>query len=79
MLHSLLYTSEFSSSLANVFTLYPKASKSYKKKTFSKLNIIKLENSDVYNRECNIDDAWIIIDKFSRKLTVLENEAQVQM
>jgi hypothetical protein len=39
----------------------------------------ELENSDVYNRECNIDDAWIIIDKFSRKLTVLENEAQVQM
>lgn len=37
----------------------------------------ELENSDVYNRECNIDDAWVIIDKFSKKLTVLENEAQV--
>ena len=38
----------------------------------------ELENSDVYNRDCNIDDAWVIIDKFSKKLTVLENEAQVQ-
>ncbi|XP_052060514.1 uncharacterized protein LOC127700861 isoform X4 [Mytilus californianus] len=36
----------------------------------------ELENSDVYNRECNIDEAWVIIDKFSKKLTVLENEAQ---
>lgn len=36
----------------------------------------ELENSDVYNRDCNISDAWVIIDGFSKRLTVLENEAQ---
>ncbi|XP_052258855.1 uncharacterized protein LOC127863384 isoform X2 [Dreissena polymorpha] len=36
----------------------------------------ELENSEVYNRECLIDDAWNKIDSFSKRLTVLENEAQ---
>lgn len=36
----------------------------------------ELENSDVYNRDCNISDAWVMIDGFSKRLTVLENEAQ---
>lgn len=36
----------------------------------------ELENSDVYNRDCNISDAWVIIDGFSKRLTILENEAQ---
>ena len=37
----------------------------------------ELENSDVYNRDCNIGDAWVTIDNFSKRLTILENEAQV--
>ena len=36
----------------------------------------ELEQSDIYNRECSISDAWVTIDNFSRRLTVLENEAQ---
>ena len=36
----------------------------------------ELEGSDIYNRECSIGDAWVTIDNFSRRLTVLENEAQ---
>ncbi|KAK6172547.1 hypothetical protein SNE40_016179 [Patella caerulea] len=35
-----------------------------------------MENSDVYSRDCNIPDAWISIDTFSKKLHILENEAQ---
>ncbi len=36
-----------------------------------------LDNSDVYNRECSISEAYLIIDNFSKRLVVLENEAQV--
>ncbi|XP_053409232.1 uncharacterized protein LOC123561373 isoform X4 [Mercenaria mercenaria] len=36
----------------------------------------ELENSDIYNRECEIGDAWDSIDSFSKRLTILENEAQ---
>lgn len=36
----------------------------------------ELENSDVYQRDCIIGDAWVIIDNFAKRLTVLENEAQ---
>ena len=39
----------------------------------------ELETSDVYNRDCMIDDAWNKIDSFSKRLTVLENEAQVSV
>ncbi|KAK7479591.1 hypothetical protein BaRGS_00029140 [Batillaria attramentaria] len=35
-----------------------------------------LENSDVYNRECSISEAYLIIDNYSKRLLVLENEAQ---
>ncbi|XP_070202269.1 uncharacterized protein [Littorina saxatilis] len=35
-----------------------------------------LENSDVYNRECSISEAYLIIDNYSKRLVVLENEAQ---
>ncbi|XP_076457719.1 uncharacterized protein LOC143291635 isoform X3 [Babylonia areolata] len=35
-----------------------------------------LENSDVYNRECSISEAYLMIDNFSKQLVVLENEAQ---
>ena len=44
-----------------------------------RVNIIskELENSEVYNRECLIDDAWNKIDNFSKRLNILENEAQV--
>ena len=38
-----------------------------------------LENSDVYNRECSISEAYLIIDNFSKRLVVLENEAQVNV
>ena len=37
----------------------------------------ELENSEIYNRDCNIGDAWTSIDSFSKRLTILENEAQV--
>lgn len=36
----------------------------------------ELENSDIYNRECAIREAWDSIDSFSKRLTILENEAQ---
>ena len=36
-----------------------------------------LNNSEVYNYDCDIADAWRIIDEFVQKLAVLENEAQV--
>ena len=36
----------------------------------------ELEASDVYNRECSLADAWVMIDNFVRKLSVLESEAQ---
>ncbi|GFS27875.1 dynein beta chain, flagellar outer arm [Elysia marginata] len=35
-----------------------------------------LDNSDVYQRECSIADAHSIVDSFSKRLLVLENEAQ---
>ena len=35
-----------------------------------------LDNSDVYQRECSIGDAHSIVDSFSKRLLVLENEAQ---
>ena len=35
-----------------------------------------LEASEVYNRECSIQDSWSLIDGFVRRLTVLELEAQ---
>ena len=35
-----------------------------------------LDSSDVYNRECSISEAYLLIDNFSKRLTVLENEAQ---
>ena len=38
----------------------------------------ELENSDIYNRDCNIGEAWVTIDSFSKRLTILENEAQVR-
>lgn len=36
----------------------------------------ELENFDVYNRDCNIFDVWVIIDGFFKRLIVLENEVQ---
>ncbi|KAL5020323.1 hypothetical protein ScPMuIL_003215 [Solemya velum] len=36
----------------------------------------EMEASDVYSRECNLEEAWGIIDDFIKRLTVLENEAQ---
>ena len=36
----------------------------------------EMEESEVYNRECSLADAWVIIDNFVRKLTILESEAQ---
>lgn len=35
-----------------------------------------LDNSDVYQRECTITNAYTMIDNFSKRLVVLENEAQ---
>lgn len=34
----------------------------------------ELENFDVYNRDCNIFDVWVIIDGFFKRLIILENE-----
>ncbi|KAL3885754.1 hypothetical protein ACJMK2_025795 [Sinanodonta woodiana] len=36
----------------------------------------ELESSNIYNRDCVIGDAWVVIDNFSSRLTILENEAQ---
>ena len=36
----------------------------------------EIEDSDIYNRECSLGDAWVTIDSFSNRLEVLENEAQ---
>ncbi|XP_071095883.1 uncharacterized protein [Haliotis cracherodii] len=35
-----------------------------------------LDKSDIYNRDCSLGDAWVVIDNFVKRLTVLENEAQ---
>lgn len=36
----------------------------------------ELDASIVFGRDCSIGDAWEAIDKFVRRLTILENEAQ---
>lgn len=36
----------------------------------------ELEVSDVFSRECEIGSSWVMINNFTKRLTVLENEAQ---
>ena len=34
-----------------------------------------LEKSEVYNRECSLEDSWMLVDRFVQRLTILESEA----
>jgi hypothetical protein len=36
----------------------------------------ELDDSDVYCRDCSIDEAWDIIEAFMKRLVTLEEEAQ---
>ena len=35
-----------------------------------------LNGSDVYSRDCDMDEAWRIIDSLQHRLTDMENQAQ---